>query len=208
MRVKVCGITTYRDASLALDAGVDALGFNFFSRSPRFIEPLEARSVIRRLPPFTVSVGIFVNRAEPAAVAEVAREAGVQVLQLHGDESPEFCRRLHGWPLIKVLRLDGGPVKEDLRQFPVQAFLIDAKDDVRFGGTGRAADWALAEVVRKIRPVILAGGLRPENVGEAIRIVRPYGVDVCSGVETSPGMKDAAKLIAFMDEVRNAGDTT
>ncbi len=207
MRVKICGVTTYRDAMLALDAGADALGFNFFSRSPRFIGPSEARSIIRRLPPLTVSVGVFVNVVKPAKVVAVARDAGVQVLQLHGDESPEYCRRLYAWPLIKALRLDTGPIKENLRRFPVQAFLLDAKDDVRFGGTGRTFDWALAESVRKFRPVILSGGLRPENVADAIRLVRPYGIDVCSGVETSPGKKDPAKLIAFMDEVRNAGKT-
>jgi phosphoribosylanthranilate isomerase len=207
MRVKVCGITNYKDAALALDAGADALGFNFFSRSPRYIDASEARAIIRRLPPFAVSVGLFVNVEETAKVAEVAREACVQVLQLHGDESPAYCSRLQGWPLIKALRLDSGPVKENLRQYPVQAFLLDAKDDVRFGGTGRTFDWALAESVRKFRPVILAGGLKTENVGEAIRAVRPYGVDVCSGVESSPGQKDGAKLIAFMDEVRNASKT-
>jgi len=203
VRVKVCGITGYRDAALALDCGVDGLGFNFFARSPRFIKPSEARSIIRRLPPFAVSVGVFVNVEDPAKVVEAAREAGVQVLQLHGDESPEYCTRFYSWPLIKALRLDSGPVKENLRRYAVQAFLLDARDEFRFGGTGKTFDWALAASVKKYRPVILAGGLKTENVGEAIRAVRPYAVDVCSGVESSPGKKDPEKLKAFIREVRN-----
>jgi phosphoribosylanthranilate isomerase len=203
MRVKVCGITSYEDAALALDSGADALGFNFFSRSPRYVDPAAVRQIIRRLPPLTTTVGLFVNIARSDEVATTARRAGVQVLQLHGDESPDYCRALCDWPLIKALRIGGAGIREDLSGYPVQAFLLDVRDDDRFGGTGKTFDWKLAEGLNTVLPVILAGGLKPENVGAAIRSVRPYGVDVCSGVEQSPGRKDAAKLSAFMSEVYN-----
>jgi phosphoribosylanthranilate isomerase len=206
MKVKVCGITSYEDAAMVLDQGVDALGFNFFSRSPRYIHPAEARSIIRRIPPFVVTVGLFVNVAEKDQVCEIARLAGVHVLQLHGDETPDYCRELADWPLIKALRIGKDGILENLEEYPVQGFLLDVKDDTLFGGTGRSFDWKLARDIRSVRPIILAGGLRPDNVREAIRIVHPYGVDVCSGIESAPGKKDAGKLIEFMNEVRNVGN--
>jgi phosphoribosylanthranilate isomerase len=206
MRVKVCGITSYEDAVMALDQGVDALGFNFFPRSPRYISPLGARTIIQRLPPFVNSVGLFVNVPGQDEVFEIARAAGIQVLQLHGDESPEYCGRLSGWPLIKAVRIGKNRIEENLKAYPVQAFLLDSKDDILFGGTGKAFDWERALEVKKIRPVILAGGLRPDNVGEAIRAVMPYAVDVCSGVESMPGKKNRKKMEEFMNEVRNVSD--
>jgi phosphoribosylanthranilate isomerase len=202
MKVKVCGITSYEDAAMALDQGVDVLGFNFFPRSLRYTRPDEVRRITRRLPPLTVSVGLFVN-TPPGDVAEIARAAGVQVLQLHGDESPEYCGNLKDWPLIKAVRVGSGPIDENLREYPVRAFLLDSRDDVLFGGTGKSFDWNRALEIKTIRPVILAGGLRPDNVCEAIRTVTPYAVDVCSGVESAPGKKDAEKLKQFMSEVRN-----
>jgi phosphoribosylanthranilate isomerase len=207
MKVKVCGITSYEDAAMVLDQGVDALGFNFFSRSPRYIHPAEARSIIRRIPPFVVTVGLFVNVVEKDQVCEIARLAGVHVLQLHGDETPDYCRDLADWSLIKALRIGKDEILGNLEEYPVQGFLLDVKDDTLFGGTGRSFDWKLARDIRSVRPIILAGGLRPDNVREAIRIVHPYGVDVCSGIESAPGKKDAGKLIEFMNEVRNVGNT-
>jgi phosphoribosylanthranilate isomerase len=204
MKVKVCGITNYDDAEMALGCDVDALGFNFHPPSPRYIRPEEARRIIRRIPPFVATVGLFVNVARPLQVSETARLAGVQVIQLHGDETPEYCRELADWPLIKALRIGTDGISEKLEEYPVQGFLLDAKDDALFGGTGKSFDWRLAKDVRRIRPIILAGGLRLDNVGEAIRIVAPYGVDVCSGVESAPGKKDPGKLMEFMNEVRNA----
>jgi phosphoribosylanthranilate isomerase len=203
VKVKVCGITSYEDAVLALDLGADALGFNFFPRSPRYISPEAARSIINRLPPFTAIVGLFVNVAEHRQLVDTARQAGIQILQLHGDESPEYCRKFLDWPLIKALRVGSSLIQERLEEYPVRAFLLDVKDDVLFGGTGRSFDWNLARGIRRIRPIILAGGLRADNVGEAIRIVEPHGVDVCSGVESKPGKKDALRLAEFMNEVRN-----
>ncbi len=203
MRVKVCGLTSYEDAALALDQGVDALGFNFYLRSPRYIDPVEARAIVRRLPPFTAAVGVFVNAGRPAEVAEIARHAGIRILQLHGDESVDYCRQLCDWTLIRAARVGADFLAGSLAGYPVQAFLLDAKDDVLFGGTGRTFDWSLAEEVQKLGPVILAGGLHAGNVGQAIRSVHPYGVDVCSGVESLPGRKDPTKLREFMREVRD-----
>jgi phosphoribosylanthranilate isomerase len=202
MKVKVCGITNYTDAEMALDYGADALGFNFFPSSPRYIRPENARRIICCLPPFVVAVGLFVNVAEPEQVAETARRAGIQVIQLHGDETPKYCRALTDWPLIKALRIGPDGIPESIHSYLVQAFLLDAKDDVLFGGTGKSFDWSIAKDLQQNRPIILAGGLRPDNVREAIRIVQPYGVDVCSGVESSPGKKDPDKLQEFMSEVR------
>jgi phosphoribosylanthranilate isomerase len=206
MKVKVCGITSYEDAVMVLDQGVDALGFNFFPPSPRYLKPADARSILRRLPPFVTTVGLFVNVADADQVSEMATAAAVQVLQLHGDETPDYCRRFANWPLIKALRIGGNEIPRDLDAYSVQAFLLDAKDDALFGGTGRSFDWKLARDIQRIRPIILAGGLRPDNVREAIRVVAPYGIDVCSGVESAPGKKDVNKLRQFMNEVRNVED--
>ncbi len=189
--------------SMALDEGVDALGFNFFSRSPRYIRPEDARAIIRRIPPFTIPVGLFVNVAEPVEVSRTAHFAGVHVLQLHGDETSEYCRALAGWTLTKAVRIGENGIPPGLEAYPVQAFLLDAKDDSIFGGTGKSFEWGLVRDMQLKRPIILAGGLRPDNVREAIRVVAPYGVDVCSGVESAPGKKDAARLRQFMDEVRH-----
>ena len=203
MKVKICGITHFEDAMMALETGADALGFNFFPPSPRYIDPVKASEIIRQLPPFAITVGLFVNVAQPEQVIETAKIAGIQLLQLHGDESPEYCSRLSGWPLIKVLRIGSDPVREDLDRYPVRAFLLDVKDDTLFGGTGISFDWDLVQNIDRKRPVILAGGLRPDNVRRAIRTVKPYAIDVCSGVEQRPGIKDRAKLEALMNEVRD-----
>jgi phosphoribosylanthranilate isomerase len=201
MKIKVCGITSYEDAKLALDLGADALGFNCFPPSPRYIDPQASRSIIRKLPPFGIAVGLFVNEADPSEVEQKARYMGVQVLQFHGDESPDYCRRFGKWAVIKAVRIGTEPIPENLDEFPAQAFLLDSKDDALYGGTGKTFAWSLAEGIASLRPVILAGGLRADNVGEAIRRLNPYAVDVCSGVECRPGKKDPAKLRDFMNEV-------
>lgn len=204
MKVKVCGITTLEDALAAVGEGIDALGFNFLAGSARYIEPMAVLKIASRLPPFVIRVGLFVNVPDPREVEETARAAAIQVLQLHGDESPEFCEKLSGWPLIKAFRIGTDRLPEGLDKYPVSAFLLDTRDESRFGGTGRSFDWTLATGIRRVRPIILAGGLNPHNVAQAIRTVRPYAVDVCSGVEQSPGKKDAFKLRAFMKEVSHA----
>jgi phosphoribosylanthranilate isomerase len=204
LKVKVCGITNYRDASMALSLGADALGFNFHPPSSRFIDPASARRIISRLPPFVITVGIYVNVDDPLDVERGAFRAGVRVLQLHGDETPEYCREIARWKLIKTLRVGAGFRPTGLKEFPVSAFLLDTRDQKRYGGTGKTFDWKAVGAIRTERPLILAGGLRAENVADAIRTVRPYAVDVCSGVESAPGRKDRGKLVAFMNEVRRA----
>lgn len=203
MKIKICGITSLADALMCAELGVDALGFNFHPASPRFIAAHAAAEIIRRLPPFVTPVGLFVNLLEPEQVADQARRAAVQVIQLHGDESPAYCRRLEGWPILKAVRI-GKALPDDLADYPVCGFVLDSRDEARYGGTGKTFDWGLAiEAARKYR-VILAGGLRPDNVAEAIRTIRPWGVDVCSGVESGPGKKDRSRLERFLDCARRA----
>jgi phosphoribosylanthranilate isomerase len=189
---------------MAVEAGVDALGFNFYPASPRYVDPLMVREIVRRLSPFVTVVGVFVNVAKARELTGIARLSGVQVLQLHGDESPDYCRTLQDWPLIKAVRPGGGLDYGALSGYPVQAFLLDALDEKHYGGTGKTFDWGLAAGIKGIRPIILAGGLTPDNVAQAIQEVRPYAVDVCSGIEAIPGKKDPAKLDRFMEEVRHA----
>jgi phosphoribosylanthranilate isomerase len=201
--VKICGITRLRDADLAVELGATALGFIFWPGSPRYIAPNDAREVVQRLTGKVTTVGVFVN--EPVElVREVMDVAGLDLAQLHGVESPEYCRQLRPAP-IKAIALQnlqkttngGGP---DLGEFdPDVLILLDAHDPVRHGGTGRTIDWGAARQVAAARPTILSGGLNAGNVGVAIESVQPYGIDVSSGVESSPGVKDAARLRSFFE---------
>lgn len=204
MKVKVCGITSYRDASMALSLGADALGFNFYPRSPRYIAPAAARRIVDRLPPFVTKVAVYVNADDLYELVKGALSAGVDVLQLHGDETPEYCCEFDHWKLIKTLHIGEGFLPEDLEKYPVSAFLLDTRNSSLYGGTGKTFDWKLAGTIRTKRPLILAGGLCAENVADAIRTVRPYAVDVCSSVESAPGKKERRKLVAFMNEVHRA----
>lgn len=203
--VKICGITDLEDALAATEAGADALGFNFYPQSARFVTPKEARSIIDHLPPSVLSVGVFVNEGGPEVVERIAAEAGVAAVQLHGDESPAYCRALKDRLVIKALRVNGDFRPEDVVQYRTEAVLLDAfRADVR-GGTGRTFDWSLARRARELVPkLFLAGGLTPDNVGAAIEEVGPYAVDACSGVELSPGRKDASQMRAFVEAVRRA----
>jgi phosphoribosylanthranilate isomerase len=203
VRVKVCGITNLEDALVALDAGADALGFNFYRRSPRYIAPEEARRIIMKLPPSLLCVGVFVNEVRPEAVARVAESAGVAMVQLHGDESPEYCAGLRDHQIIKALRVGKDFAPEQAAQYPTQAILLDAFCEHARGGTGETFDWAMARRTReRVAQLYLAGGLTPENVAVAIAEVEPYAVDVCSGVEREPGRKDEARVRAFVAAVR------
>ena len=208
MRVKICGITSCDDALMAAREGADALGFNFHPASPRFVRPAVVREIVGLLPPFVTAVGVFVNAGDPAEVDRMARQAGVSAVQLHGDESPTYCRQLAGWPVIKVLRLDPESPFEIPVEYPATAFLLDCRSESQYGGTGRTLDWGRLAGRGWPLPVILAGGLRPDNVGAAIRSVRPWAVDVCSGVEHGPGRKDLRKIRAFIDEARHADQDT
>jgi len=195
VRVKICGITRAEDALAAARLGADALGFNFWPASKRFVPPAAARAIVARLPPFVVPVGVFVDQPEEEILA-IVRETGVRVLQLHGGEPPEFCARLP-LPVVKAIRVDAVKSLSAFASYEVAAFLLDTPSR-GFGGSGQPFDWSLAEGVSEIAPVILAGGLTPENVAQAIRAVRPYAVDVASGVESAPGVKDLARLARFI----------
>ena len=204
MRIKVCGITNLEDALAAVEAGADALGFNFYSKSPRYITPARARSIIERLPESVLSVGVFVNET-PETVSSIADEAGLGGLQFHGDETPEYCRAWGGRFLIKALRVGEGFTPESAAEYPVNAILLDAFDASAHGGTGRTFDWHLARRTRELVPkLFLAGGLSPANIEDAIAAVAPYGVDACSALESAPGRKDRALVRDFIARARRA----
>lgn len=203
-RVKVCGITNLEDALAALEAGADMLGFNFYARSPRYVTPAVARRLIEQLPAGVSCVGVFVNEAAPSAVERIAREALVGAVQMHGDETPEFCAGLRGLTTIKALRVGPGYSVESAARYQTDAVLLDAYVADAWGGTGHTFDWKLASLTREAVPrLFLAGGLKPDNVAEAVAAVRPYAVDVCSGVETSPGRKSPQLMRSFIEQVRS-----
>ncbi len=194
--VKVCGITRLEDALAAVRYGADALGFNFWPKSKRHISPAAAARIIRQLPPFITPVGLFVN-ASRAGMARDARRSGVRVLQLHGDEAPSACNGLP-WPVIKALPVRDGRWAEQAARYRVSALLLDAPSE-GYGGSGQRFDWRHLRRRGEVTvPLLLAGGLTPANVAQAVRLARPYGVDVASGVESAPGVKDARKLAAFI----------
>lgn len=202
-RVKVCGITNLEDALAALEAGADLLGLNFYARSPRYVAPADARRIVERLPEGVECVGVFVNEAAPSDVERIAREAGVGAVQLHGEETHEFCRALRGRPTIKALRVGPGFTPEAAAGYPTDAVLLDAYVAGEWGGTGHTFDWSLARRTRESVPrLFLAGGLKPENVAEAVAAVRPHAVDVCSGVETAPGRKSLQLIRRFVEQVK------
>jgi phosphoribosylanthranilate isomerase len=202
--VKICGVTNLEDALAAVEAGADLLGFNFYRRSPRYLSPEDARRIVERLPETVEGVGVFVN--EPAdEVESIAREAGLGTVQLHGDETPDFCRSLRGLKTIKALRVRQGFDAAACALYPVDAVLLDAYAVDAFGGTGHTFDWTLARQARaKVARLFLAGGLTPDNVAEAVRAVRPHAVDVCSGVEASPGRKSPQLMRRFVEQVRSS----
>jgi phosphoribosylanthranilate isomerase len=201
VKVKICGITSVSDANAAADAGADALGFMFWDKSPRAVSLGAAAEIVRQLPPFIVKVGVFVN-AEEDLVIRAIRECGLNLLQFHGDETPEYCLQF-GLMSMKAFRMrDAGSLKA-LANYPTDAWLLDAYTPGKPGGTGEQFDWDLAvEAVKLGRPIFLAGGLTPENVGEAVTRVQPYAVDVSSGVEAAPGRKDHAKVREFIAAAR------
>jgi phosphoribosylanthranilate isomerase len=202
-RIKVCGITGIDDARAAVAAGADALGFIFVDQSPRNTDPELVRDIVRRLPPFVDAVGVFVD-ADPIRVAEIAQFCRLNLVQLHGNEPPDYCLNLKVG-VVKAFRVGPGFSAGQLAPYAegVRAFLLDTYHPEMAGGTGKTFDWNLVrELGTAPRPVILAGGLKPENVAMAIEQVRPYAVDVNSGVESSPGRKDTERLERFVRLVR------
>ena len=202
MLIKICGITNLEDARLAIDAGATALGFNFWRPSKRFIEPAAARMIIDQLPAAILKVGVFVNEASPELVEQIAAQAGVSAVQLHGDESPDFCEALADHHVLKALAVGAGFDPTVALSYNVGAIMLDAFDPQKRGGTGQQIDWSIARRVREMVPrLILAGALSPENVADAIAAVEPHGVAACSALEQTPGKNNPERVRLF---IRNA----
>jgi len=203
-RVKICGITELEDARLAVELGASALGFNFYPPSPRYVAPAAAAEIIQQLPPLVMPVGVFADETDAEHVATIAREGRVAAVQLHGPRFFATNCRLRNYLVIRAVAVGEAFKLEELTALHASAFLLDAFDPQLIGGTGKTFDWSVAREAKQFGPVILAGGLTPENVAQAIREVQPFAVDVASGVESAPGKKDAAKLRAFFAAVGEA----
>jgi phosphoribosylanthranilate isomerase len=206
LKIKICGITNRDDAHAAVAAGADALGFILYKASPRYVNPDVVRAIVKLLPPFILPVGVFVNE-DLKVVRDVMDSCGLTLAQLHGDETAAYCEQL-GRPMLKAIRLKNVSSFLALAEYKgraqVRGFVVDAFSKTAYGGTGQVADWTLATEAARTAPVLLAGGLTPDNVRDAVIKVRPYGVDVSSGVEISPGKKDPVKVKAFIQAVKLA----
>jgi len=201
--VKICGITNLDDALAAVSAGADALGFNFYKPSPRYITPQHAGEIIEQLPDSVQPIGVFVNEALDS-VRAIAEEAGLRALQLHGDESPEYCRELAtDHYVIKTFAVSDSFNLETAKAYEVEAIMLDTKHNRLRGGTGRVFDWSVAQQAAGAIPkLFLAGGLSPENVENAVKTVRPFAVDACSALEDTPGKKNHERMRVFVNTVR------
>jgi len=200
-RIKICGITNLDDARLAAELGADALGFIFYSESRRHVSVSAVAEICRELPPFVAKVGVFVDEP-PEIIVEFSCDAGLTVVQLHGEEPPEWCDDIQ-MPVIKAIRARDRAAVLAAAEYDVDALLLDTYTAGQHGGTGQTFDWSLAVEAKKLgKPVILSGGLTPANVADAIRQVQPYAVDVASGVEREPGKKDPEKLRRFIEAVK------
>ena len=203
MKVKICGITHLDDALTAAEAGADALGFIFVRNSPRYVNPEAAGSIIRNLPPFVVPVGVFVNgRRED--ILETIQRSGIRCLQMHGEESPEATEGFP-FPVWKGFRVSAAFRSELLSRYHTSAYLLDAFVEGMRGGTGKVFDWRIALEAKKFGRIILSGGLSPQNVADAVRTVNPYAIDLNSGVESTPGVKNKEKIFELFHRLRDAG---
>ncbi len=196
VRVKICGITSIDDALLAVEAGADALGFVFHEKSPRAVSPEQAATIIDRLPPFVAAAGVFVD-AEREFVNHIAERCRLDIVQLHGEETPDYCTRMTR-RVVKAFRVKDMESLAPMGEYRVAGYLLDAYSPVAFGGTGLTFNWEAVKVAEQFGPIIMAGGLTPDNVRQAVERVSPYGVDVSSGVEAFPGKKDPDKVRAFI----------
>lgn len=196
VKVKICGMTSLEDVFLAVQGGGDAVGFIFYKKSPRCVTEKLVKSVVSKLPPFIETVGVFVDETADR-VNRIADSCKLDAVQLHGDESPAFCERINR-KVIKAVRVESKESFAQLSSYKARAFLLDAYMENRRGGTGRMFDWNLVREAKKFGPVIVAGGLDASNVSLAVQKAKPYGVDVCSGVEKAPGVKSPVKLRAFI----------
>lgn len=201
VKIKICGITNIEDALFAANCGADALGFIFFKGSPRYIEISSTKKIISHLPPFLTTVGVFVNE-EPEEIRKIMQYVGLDVAQLHGDESPETCNTLPR--VIKAFRINTFNDLATLSKYKVSAYLLDTYSPEQYGGTGKTFDWDIAVEAKKYGPLILSGGLNVGNVEQAIQKVKPYAIDVCSGIEQSKGKKDLKKMREFIIKAKYA----
>jgi len=203
VRVKICGITNLDDAMAAVDFGADALGFVFFRESPRCIKHADAGKIIKKLPPFITTIGVFVDE-KPEQIEKIVTMTGIDVIQLHGNESPEWCNLSRR--MIKAIRVKSLESLDPLIHYKdrVSAFLLDTFTPDIFGGTGQIFNWDIATYAKQFGRIILAGGLTPDNVVKAVRRVQPYGVDVSSGVESGKGKKDHKKMKLFIEKAKGA----
>ena len=200
VKVKICGMTNLKDVKVAVDGGVDAVGFIFYKKSPRSVTMQAVRKIVLELPPFVDSVGVFVNETAEQ-INKIADRCNLDRVQLHGNESPTFCKKIRR-RVIKAIRVKDIQSLKKLSDYPVSSFLLDTFSEDQYGGTGRVFDWNLAYPAKKYGSIILAGGLTPNNVRQAIQRIQPYGVDVCSGVESQPGIKDHKKMQIFLKNVK------
>jgi phosphoribosylanthranilate isomerase len=202
VRVKICGITNAPDARAAAEAGADALGFMFYEKSPRHISIRDAAEIIRELPPFIMRVGVFVDASEDLVMRAIG-DCGLNMLQFHGRETPEYCSQF-GLMSIKAFRIRDAESLKELPLYPTDAWLLDAYTADKLGGTGEKFNWDLAIEAKKLgKPIFLAGGLTAANVAGAVEKVRPFAVDVSSGVEAEPGKKDHQKVRAFIQAAKS-----
>lgn len=205
VKVKICGIRTLLEAEAAIESGADALGFNFWPDSPRYIAVAEARKIIEKIAR-GFAVGVFVNE-QPQRILDIAKEVGLNAVQLHGDEPPEVCSTLREIKIIKAFRVGNDFNAQTIKGYDINAALLDTAIKGSYGGTGKSFDWRIAHEAKRFIPIILAGGLTVENVARAIKEVNPAAVDVCSGVESAPGQKDVGKMKELLAEVAWANDS-
>lgn len=201
VKVKICGITNLEDALFAAEAGCDALGFVFCRKSPRYITPLKAKEIINKLPKGLIKIGVFVNSPKES-VKNIARLCRLDILQFHGNESPEFCRAFKGYKIIKSFRVKDKKDLEDIAEYKVSAYLFDTFSKDVFGGTGRIFDWRLIDELDIKQPVFLSGGLNRQNVSKAIKLIKPSWVDASSSLESVPGKKDHREVRRFIDAAK------
>lgn len=198
-KVKICGITNLEDAMLACELGADALGFIFYEKSPRHILLEKAKTIMKSLPPFVTKIGVFVNM-ELKELNRVCKNLQIDLVQLHGDETPDYCGQVNV-PCLKVFRVKNNFDVAILQDYQTRGFLLDTFQTNNYGGTGETFDWNIAKKAKKYGNIVLSGGLNPGNILEALNFVNPYAVDVCSGVEAFPGKKDPVKLKTLFEEI-------
>ena len=201
-RVKICGIMDTDDARDAVLLGADAIGLNFYEKSPRCIEARQAARIIEAIPSFVSVVGVFVNRPDPHSLEDFAVSVGLHAVQLHGAETPDYCSMIHRVKVIKAFRVDANFKVESMRSYSNCMFLLDSGTALQFGGTGQVFDWNQAYGANAFGSIVIAGGLNPENVSSVVEKLHPFAVDVSSGVESAPGKKSYDKMRRFIEAVR------